>query len=117
MINILISFLTFVLILVSLFLVLVILMQRANSNAGLGSAFGGGMAESTFGAETTNILVRMTKWSAALFFLLSLSLYLLYMAKTAPEAGYEEDLPDIPVHSAPAGMMDGNVAPEPEPES
>lgn len=117
MINIVISFLTFVLILVSLFLVLVILMQRANSNAGLGSAFGGGMAESTFGAETTNILVRLTKWSAALFFLISLSLYLLYMASTAPEAGYEEDLPDIPVQSAPAhfpnGATDDNVVPEP----
>lgn len=102
MVNILISFLTFVLILVSLFLVLVVLMQRANSNAGLGSAFGGGMAESTFGAETTNILVRLTKWSAALFFVLSLSLYLLYMGKTAPTQAEAEELPDIPGSTVPA---------------
>lgn len=101
MLNILITFLTFLLILVSLFMVLVVLMQRANSNAGLGSAFGGGMAESAFGAETTSVLVRMTKWSAAAFFLISLSLYLLYMAQAGVEEAPEE-LPDIPAQSAPA---------------
>lgn len=101
MLSILITFLTFVLILVSLFMVLVVLMQRANSNAGLGSAFGGGMAESAFGAETTSVLVKMTKWSAALFFLLSLTLYLLWMAQTAA-VEEAEVLPDIPVQEAPA---------------
>ena len=77
MLNIIISLLTFVLILVSLFMVLVILMQRANTNAGMGSAFGGGVAESAFGTETTNVLVRATKWSAAAFFIIALVLFLL----------------------------------------
>lgn len=98
MINIIISFLTFVLILVSLFLVLVILMQRANSNAGMGSAFGGGVTESAFGAETTNILTKATKWSAIAFFLIALVLYLLYMGREGRLAETETiDLPDIPV--------------------
>lgn len=100
MLSILITFLTFVLILVSLFMVLVVLMQRANSNAGLGSAFGGGMAESAFGAETTNVLVKMTKWSAVLFFVLSLTLYLLWMAQVSSTEAVE-DLPDIPVQQMP----------------
>ena len=97
MLDIIISFLTFVAILVSLFLILVILMQRANSNAGMGSAFGGGVTESAFGAETTNILVRATKWAAFAFFILSLVLFLFYMSKKANGTMEETDVPDIPV--------------------
>jgi len=98
MLNILISLLTFVLILISLFLVLVILMQRANSNAGMGSAFGGGVAESAFGTETTNVLVKATKWSALAFFLIALTLYLLFMSREGSVGKVQEsDLPDIPV--------------------
>jgi preprotein translocase subunit SecG len=98
MLNIVISFLTFVLIINSLFLVLVILMQRANSNAGMGSAFGGGVTESAFGAETTNILTRATKWSSIAFFVIALVLYLLYMSREGRLAQPESaDLPDIPV--------------------
>lgn len=97
MLDIIISFLTFVALLVSLFLVLVILMQRANSNAGMGSAFGGGVTESAFGAETTNVLVRATKWAAFAFFALSLVLFLLYMSKKANGTLEESDIPAIPV--------------------
>lgn len=101
MLNIIISFLTFVLIILSLFMVLVILMQRANANSGMGSAFGGGAAESAFGAETTNILTRSTKWSALGFFVIALTLYLLYMYKTSPNRIQTEDsLPEIPVAEA-----------------
>lgn len=105
MLNIIISFLTFVLILVSLFMVLVILMQRASANAGMGSAFGGGVTESAFGADTTNILTKATKWSAFAFFILALVLYLLYMSQN-PEAGLQNDadLPDIPVATQPAEL-------------
>jgi preprotein translocase subunit SecG len=97
MLDIIISFLTFVALLVSLFLVLVILMQRANSNAGMGSAFGGGVTESAFGAETTNVLARATKWAAFAFFILSLILFLLYMSKKANGDLEESDVPNIPV--------------------
>jgi len=100
MLNIVISLLTFVLILISLFLVLVILMQRANSNSGMGSAFGGGVTESAFGAETTNILTRATKWAALAFFILSLVLYLLYMSNEEIGNTTDSDLPDIPVVEA-----------------
>lgn len=98
MLNIIISLLTFVLILISLFMVLVILMQRANTNAGMGSAFGGGVAESAFGTETTNVLVRATKWSAAAFFVIALVLFLLYLGRASQEMKAAGDqLPDIPV--------------------
>jgi len=103
MIDIFITFLTFVLIVVCLFMMLVILMQRASANAGLGSAFGGGAAESAFGADTTNVLVKATKWSAFAFFGISLVLYILYMVSTKEKANAgEEVLPDIPVETVPA---------------
>ena len=100
MLNIFISLLTFVLILTSLFMVLVILMQRASSSGGMGSAFGGGVTESAFGADTTNILTRATKWSALGFFAISLALYLMYMSREgfSGETG-ESAPPDIPVVS------------------
>jgi preprotein translocase subunit SecG len=98
MLTIVINLLTFVLILVSLFMLLVILMQRANSNAGMGSAFGGGVTESTFGAETTNILEKATKWAALAFFILALILYLLFMSREGSNSNAADtDLPDIPV--------------------
>lgn len=98
MLNIIISLLTFVLILISLFMILVILMQRANTNAGMGSAFGGGVAESAFGAETTNVLVRATKWSAGAFFVIALILFLLYLGRASQaENAVVDELPDIPV--------------------
>lgn len=99
MLDIIISLLTFVLILISLFMVMVILMQRASTNSGMGSAFGGGVAESAFGTETTNVLVRATKWAALGFFIISLTLYLLFISRAKQEAeeAAAETLPDIPV--------------------
>lgn len=106
MIDIIISFLTFVLILISLFLVLVILMQRADSNAGMGSAFGGGVTESAFGADTANILTKATKWSSIAFFVIALGLYLLYMSKdAAAKRPVDLDLPDIPTASATTDLL------------
>ena len=112
MLNIVISLLTFVLILISLFLVLVILMQRANSNSGMGSAFGGGVTESAFGAETTNILTRATKWAALAFFIISLVLYLLYMSNENQGDPAESDLPEIPVVEASEVPQPDSVAAE-----
>ncbi|MCC5023620.1 MAG: preprotein translocase subunit SecG [Candidatus Synoicihabitans palmerolidicus] len=65
---------TFVLILVSLFLVLVVLMQKAKNDGGMGAALGG--AEATFGADTGNVLTKGTINAAVAFFVLSLLLYL-----------------------------------------
>lgn len=95
MLGIFITLLTFVLILVTLFMMLVILMQRPNTNAGMGAAFGGGVTESTFGAETTNILTQATKWSAIAFFGVALLLYILYLAQVQPDAEPDVSLPDV----------------------
>lgn len=102
MLGIFITFLTFVLILVTLFMGLVILMQRPNTNAGMGAAFGGGVTESTFGAETTNVLTKATKWSGITFFVLALVLYALYLVDSRPAEAEDLSLPEFAVEEAPA---------------
>src|ERR1700681_4063291 len=78
--QILISFLLAIYVLVALLMLLVILMQRPRSE-GLGAAFGGGVTENIFGAQTTNVLTKVTSWLAAIFFLLTFALSILYARK------------------------------------
>lgn len=75
--SIFIYFLFTVEITVSLLMVFLILMQRPKSE-GLGAAFGGGMTEGLFGAQTTNVLQKATRWLAGIFFLVALILSMLY---------------------------------------
>lgn len=90
--SLLIGFLTLVLVLVCLFMVLIILMQKARSDGGMGAALGGGgAAESAFGAETSNILTRATIFCAILFFLLTFGLYLIQQYRY-----HQSDRPDLP---------------------
>ncbi len=99
--SLLIGIFTFVLIIVSLFLVLLVLMQKAKNDGGIGAALGGGATEATFGADTGNVLTKATINSAIAFFVLSLLLYLghIYVRNNAAtEAG--SALPDIEVPAA-----------------
>jgi len=54
--SIVLGILTFALIVLSLFLVLIVLAQKAKSDGGVGAAMGGGMTEAAFGADTGNVL-------------------------------------------------------------
>ena len=93
--SLLINILTFVLILVSLFLIFVVLMQRAKSDGGVGAAMGGGVAESTFGAETGNVLSKSTINAAVLFFVLSFALYLAHIYQTKHHEAADSALPTV----------------------
>jgi preprotein translocase subunit SecG len=104
--NLLIGILTFVLILTSLFLVLVVLMQRAKTDGGMGSALGGGSMESTFGAETSNVLSGATIKAAIVFFVVSFVLYLAHIYQSKHHEAVDNALPTV---SAPA------VKPAPQP--
>ena len=68
-------------VLVTLLMILVILMQRPKSE-GLGAAFGGGVTENIFGAQTTNVLTKITGWLAGIFFALTFALSVLYAHRT-----------------------------------
>ena len=74
--NVILGILTVVLVVVSFFLILIVLMQKAQSDAGMGAVMGGSMTEATFGAETTNVLTRWTIYFAVAFFVLSIALFL-----------------------------------------
>ena len=81
----LISLLTFSLLLISVFVVLIVLMQRTSQSGGMGSTLGGGAAESTFGAETNNVLTKGTVYGIIAFFVTALVLYLIYQAKASDD--------------------------------
>jgi len=89
--QILINFLLAIYVLVALLMILVILMQRPKSE-GLGAAFGGGVTENIFGAQTTNVLVKFTSWLAGIFFALTFALSILYSHKTSRDTGLRNEL-------------------------
>lgn len=72
-------------------MMLVILMQRPKSE-GLGAAFGGGVTENLFGAQTTNVLTKITGWLAAIFFLLTFVLSILYARKANTSSNLSSEL-------------------------
>ena len=89
--QILINFLLAIYVLVALLMLLVILMQRPKSE-GLGAAFGAGVTENIFGAQTTNVLVKFTAWLVGLFFALTFALSILYSHKTSRDTGLRREL-------------------------
>ena len=102
--SILIGIFTFVLILISVFLVLVVLAQKAKTDGGMGATLGGGATEAAFGADTGNVLTKATINAAIAFFVLTFGLYLghIYVSKHAKST--EGQLPTInaPATTTPA---------------
>jgi preprotein translocase subunit SecG len=77
--------------LVAVLMVLVILMQRPKSE-GLGAAFGAGVTENIFGAQTTNVLVKFTTWLSAIFFVLTFALSVLYAHQSTASSAFRREL-------------------------
>ena len=102
--SLLIGILTVVLVFTSIFLVFVVLMQRAKTDSGMGAAMGGGITESTFGAETGNVLSNATIKAAIVFFVLSFTLYLANLYQTKHHDAADTRLPTVvaPASTAPA---------------
>ena len=99
--SILIGIFTVVLLFTSLFLIFVVLMQKAKADGGMGAALGGGATEAAFGADTSNVLTRATIKAAIVFFVLCFGLYLaqIYVIKHQKAAGGA-----LPTISAPAAV-------------
>ncbi|MDR2430587.1 MAG: preprotein translocase subunit SecG [Puniceicoccales bacterium] len=105
-------FFALVLALVSLFAVLVILMQRPSSNAGMGAALGGGAAESAFGGDAANVLSKLTYSLITLFFIISFGLYLVFLANGNSQKKAPGNL-DILTTPPPAAAQPAQPAPVP----
>jgi preprotein translocase subunit SecG len=104
--QILINFLLAIYVLVALLMLLLILMQRPKSE-GLGAAFGGGVTENIFGAQTTNVLVKFTGWLAGILFALTFTLSVLYSHKTSRDTGLRREL----LRQQTGGQPSASVAP------
>ena len=89
--NLLINFCLVLFVLVAGIMVLVILMQRPKSE-GLGAAFGAGVTENIFGAQTTNVLVKFTTWLAGIFFALTFALSVLYAHHSVASSAFRREL-------------------------
>lgn len=70
--------LTFILIVDCLVLALLVLIQLPKKEAGMGQAFGGGTTDALFGAGSGTALTKMTKYTAGIFFLLTMLLAVLH---------------------------------------
>ena len=76
----LIGLLTFVMVVNSVLLVLLVLIQLPKKDAGAGLAFGGGATDALFGAGSGTVLTKITKYCATAFFVLALLLAVMWNA-------------------------------------
>ena len=77
MLTVSIYLLTAIMVIDCLFLVLLVLVQLPKKEAGMGQAFGGGATDALFGAGSGNVLTKVTKWAAGIFFGLAILLTVL----------------------------------------
>lgn len=101
--------LTFLLVIICLFLVLLVLVQLPKKDAGVGMAFGGGTADALFGAGSGNALTKITKYTAVAF--LALSLLLGYLQNPAGNSG--SDFTKLVEQK----QQQGPITPAPQPQS
>jgi preprotein translocase subunit SecG len=94
--------LTFVLIGVSLALIVFVLAQPAKSDGGMGSALGGGMAESVLGGSHATVISKLTIKTAIAFFVLSFILYLGNVYQRSHANGGSQALPNVTVPAMPS---------------
>jgi preprotein translocase subunit SecG len=131
-----IGLLTFIMVVDSLLLILLVLIQLPKKDAGAGLAFGGAATDALFGAGSGNVLTKTTKYAAALFFILAIVLSVLQnhyshlgdteFRRELQQPGHESTAPaprastpaPAPVTPAPAGtnlllttLMTTNTAP------
>ena len=90
-------------------LVVVVLMQLPRSE-GLGAAFGGGVTENMFGAQTTHVLSKFTVWLGVAFFAITLLLAIAYTHRDQPKSSIQRALSE-PSASAPAAVPAPSAAP------
>lgn len=122
--GLIIGLLTFVLVVNSLLLLLLILVQLPKKEAGAGLAFGGAASDALFGAGSGNVLTRITKYSAGVFLFMALFLSVLqsYYAKSTSrsiaaelENAAAEAATAIPPALVPTNTAAPTVPPTPSP--
>jgi preprotein translocase subunit SecG len=93
-------FLTVLMFLDCLILVLIILMQQPKKDAGAGLAFGGGATDALFGAGSGNVLTKITKYAAGIFF--GLAIIMAMVASQQHQKSSAEALKEALMKQSPA---------------
>ena len=109
--------LTFLYVLVCIFLILVVLLQQGKG-ADLASAFGGASSQTAFGPRgTTTLLHKLTTGAFVLFVLLSLTLAILQGKRQGTVMEGVEAPPATPAATAPEPATDAGGGEEPAGET
>lgn len=100
---------------VCVLLVIVVLMQRPRSE-GLGAAFGGGMTENIFGAQTSQVLAKFTTYLGIVFFGLTLLLAIIYAKISTGRSSIQKELEimSMPLKASPSPALPSLEATPPE---
>ena len=110
--SILIGFLYVIEVLTCLLLALVVMLQKPKEG-GLGGAIAGGMGEAVFGADASNVLIKVTIWLGAIFLANTL---LLARLTSKVSNSVTDGISEAPVEQQqPALPQGGDVAPAPAP--
>jgi preprotein translocase subunit SecG len=89
----LIGLLTVVMVLDCAVLIFLVLIQLPKKDAGAGLAFGGAATDALFGAGSGNVLTKITKYAATIFFVLSVGLSVMQRTyHTRTTSAFEEGL-------------------------
>jgi preprotein translocase subunit SecG len=111
--SIIIGLLSVVMVVNCLLLMLLVLIQLPKKDAGVGLAFGAGATDALFGAGSGNVLTKITKWSAGIFF--GLAFILSLMLNRVHSSSHLRDLLSQPMPSAPVSTTSAAPAPAPVP--
>src|SRR3954470_20202597 len=88
-----IGLLTVILVLDCLLLLMLVLVQLPKKEAGIGQAFGGAATDALFGAGSGNALTKMTKYATGIFFVLTLTISILFSQNAkSRNSGLEREL-------------------------
>ena len=109
--------LTILHVIVSVFLIMVVLLQTGK-RADLAGAFGGGGSQTAFGTRgAATLLSKLTTAAAVMFMVTSMSLAILgsRYAKSGGESVLPEDQPPAQTQQVPTPQLPATPAPEPAP--
>jgi preprotein translocase subunit SecG len=94
-------------------LILLVLIQLPKKDAGAGLAFGGGATDALFGAGSGTVLTKITKYAAAIFFVMAIILSVMQTNYHNRRAATLQKLIGTTPRPAPGAMLPPAAAPTP----
>lgn len=101
-----IGLLTVFLVLDCIVLVFLVLIQLPKKEAGAGLAFGGAASDALFGAGSGNVLTKITKYAATIFFVMTIFISIVQSRRYTQTSVFQQKLnqpASAPISSSPTG--------------